>query len=101
MMRTYCLLFPCSPLDGINKVDEDFRKESEDATNVGFKIAFFDHDALMSNGAINIGPIPDGHIVILRSWMLSLDHYQKLYAAITGRGLSMFTSPSEYERKHY
>jgi hypothetical protein len=33
--------------------------------------------------------------------MLSLDHYQKLYAAITGRGLSMFTSPSEYERKHY
>ncbi len=100
-MKKFILLFPCSPLNGTKKVDEDFEREYEAALKAGFDIALFDHDALVSRGEISLGPIPEKSIVILRGWMLSMAQYEKLHAHLLGMHITMMTTPSDYELKHY
>lgn len=100
-MKKFILLFPCSPLNGIKKVDEDFDKEYEEARNAGFDIALFDHDALVSRGEVILGSVPEKSVVILRGWMLSMAQYEKLHAHLLDMHITMMTTPSEYELKHY
>jgi len=45
-MKKVWLLFPCSPLQGINEVDENFMEEYFAAKAAGFKTFLFDHDRL-------------------------------------------------------
>lgn len=98
-MNNLWILFPCSPLDGLRKVDEDFHQEMEAAIKAGFKIIFFDHDLLVKEGVVKFSaPLPEQGRILLRGWMLTLEQYEKLYAAC---GSLMFTDPYAYEHKHY
>ncbi len=93
------ILFPCSPLDGIRRVDEEFTSEMNAAVKAGFHVFFFDHDKLVKQGNVEFSePVPTEGKMILRGWMLSLEQYEKLYAAC---GPTMVTDPYHYEHRHY
>lgn len=93
------LLFPCSPLNGLKRVDEDFQQEFDAATQVGFRTVLFDHDKLVKEGKAEFNaPLPYRQELILRGWMLTLDQYAKLFSACNDM---LITTPEEYEEKHY
>lgn len=97
-MKGPYLLFPCSPLDGLKKVDEDFRQELEAALQVGFRTFFFDHDLLVREGKVEFNMLPPEEEILLRGWMLTLEQYTVLYAACGGK---LINTPEQYESKHY
>ncbi len=98
-MKNVFALFPCSPLNGIKQVDEDFFSEFDAATKAKFQTLFFDHDLFVKTGEVKFSiPVPVKARIVLRGWMLSSGRYEALYNACGGQ---LITSPEEYENKHY
>jgi len=100
-MKSVHILFPCSPLEGIRKVDEEFQQEHAAAIKAGLKVFFFDHDHLVKRGEVIFNEYPKGTIVILRGWMLTLEQYTVLHAEFCKEDTRMLTSPQQYESMHY
>ena len=98
-MNKLFILFPCSPLEGIQRVAEDFKDEMNAAIDAGFKVIFFDHDLLVREGNVKFNQdVPNDDLIILRGWMLTLEQYEKLFRACNGL---LINDPQLYESKHY
>lgn len=100
-MKEVRILFPCSPLEGIRKVDEEFQQEHAAAIATGMKTLYFDHDHLVKRGEVILSEYPKGATIILRGWMLTLEQYAELHAAFCTDDTRMLTSTDQYERMHY
>ncbi len=103
------ILFPSEPFNP-KEVDSSFKAEYEAAKLVGFDVFLFDHDEYVSSEKIihNL-PVRErtkysicyGEKIILRSWMLKENQYQKLWADLFFKGYWSINNSTEYLQCHY
>lgn len=95
------ILFPCSALD-CKKVDENFENEYEISKTLGIDSFFYDHDLFVDEGVVKLkGHKEEDSMVIMRSWMLKPDQYEKLFNYLENIGQHLFTNPDSYIQCHY
>ncbi len=101
------LLLPCDPLDP-RRADGHFAPEGVAARSAGVPVALVDHDALVA-GRHDDGVCPaclagvdpqDLADAVYRGWMLDASAYAAMAHALTGRGVSLRTSPEQYRGAH-
>lgn len=94
-------LLPCEPFD-IKKPDADYKKEYEALNRMDFKVFLYDHDQFVDHNQLisNIDFSLSGE-VILRTWMLNIDQYKKLYNILNRNGLKLINTPEQYLNCHY
>jgi len=95
------ILFPCNPLDN-KKVDDDYLQEHHAAKLQMNDCYFFDHDEfVLDNFKSNIPQVDDKTQLILRSWMLNIPQYQKLYDILLRLGYELINTPEQYKNCHH
>ncbi|AEV84978.1 hypothetical protein ACWT_3954 [Actinoplanes sp. SE50] len=64
--------------------------------------AVVDHDALAAGGDADaaVSRVPAAADAVYRGWMLSAPHYAAMAAALCRRGVTLRTSPGDYQRAH-
>lgn len=95
------LLFPADVLRP-RRVDEHFAAEAEAARAQGRQVALVDHDALAAGGDVRgaVSRVPGDLTAIYRGWMLTSRAYADFAAALTGRGVRLYTDAEQYRRGH-
>ena len=103
-MKPPLILFPHEPFVP-RQIDSEFLAEYNAACTIGFATAFYDHEAIASNGAKTaLKLLPNSEekqILILRGWMLPGEKYGELYKGLVAKGYLPQTSPDQYEQAHY
>lgn len=89
------------PADGLEKreIEEVFREQGELLRQRGYPISLLAEDVILKGNSLR-GILP-GATIIYRGWMLKLDEYEKLDAAVTAAGAKLLTSPSQYALTHH
>jgi hypothetical protein len=92
------ILFCSDPLNP-RRPDGHFAAEAEVA---GAARALIDHDALLAgDAAAAVGRVPAGSGPYwYRGWMIPVQRYADLAAALAARGVGLHTSPERYRRAH-
>jgi hypothetical protein len=95
-------LLPSEPFNP-KKVDYEFKSEFASISILGFKIYLFDHDKFTTDGEFisNFDFTNKSDLVILRSWMLKSDQYDKLWNILNNKGFSMINTPTQYLNCHH
>ncbi len=94
-------LLPSDPLD-IKKVDSSFYEEYNALIKMDFKVYLFDHDQFVSTDQLisNID-FSDRDDMILRSWMLNKDQYNRLFTILNRNGIKLINTTEQYLNCHY
>ena len=99
------LLVPVDPLRA-RRADEHFAAEAEAAEAMGVAVALVDHDALTepdgAGGATRaVRRVPEGGgAAVYRGWMLRSEQYATFAGALAGRGVTLRTGATDYQRAH-
>ncbi|WP_343230761.1 ATP-grasp domain-containing protein [Yinghuangia seranimata] len=95
------LLFPCDPLNP-RRPDPHFAREAAAARELGFAVAYVDHDAaLRGDAAEAVARVPEGFgALFYRGWMLPVAAYEAMDAALRRRGAFPVSSPRAYRVGH-
>ncbi|BBH69979.1 hypothetical protein ACTI_66640 [Actinoplanes sp. OR16] len=82
--------------------DEHFADEAQAARYAGIEVAVVDHDALTGGGDPDqaVGRVPAGDDAVYRGWMLRSEQYTAMAGALTARGVTLRTTPRDYQRGH-
>ena len=82
--------------------DDHFAPEAAAAREAGWTVALVDHDALAGGGPAEaaVSRVPAGDGAVYRGWMLTAGQYAAMAGALTGRGVTLRTSPEQYRRAH-
>ncbi len=82
--------------------DPHFADEARTARELGHPIALIDHDALTAGDATAaVARVPQGSAAAwYRGWMVTAGQYGALSDALAARGVTLMTSPQDYERAH-
>lgn len=83
--------------------DEMFAAEAAAARAAGVPVALVDHDALGQAGGARraVARVPEGHRdAVYRGWMVRAGQYEALAGALAARGVTLRTSPGQYQRAH-
>ena len=97
------ILFPSEPFSP-KEVDTSFQSEYEAAKLIGFKVFLFDHDEFVASGRFKSDlPLVNGNAqeLILRSWMLKQEQYQKLYSELFAKHYLLFNDVEQYVQCHH
>ncbi|WP_414166777.1 ATP-grasp domain-containing protein [Streptoverticillium reticulum] len=84
------------------RVDPHFADEAQAARGLGLQVALLDHDALLTGdvrGAL-AGVPRDAGAAWYRGWMIPVDRWDALDAALADRGVTLLTSAEQYRRAH-
>jgi hypothetical protein len=94
-------LLPCEPFN-IKNPDPDFKKEYEALYRMDFKVFLYDYDQFVNHNEIiaNIDYSLSGD-VILRSWMLNEEQYNRLYKSLNRNGFKLINTTEQYLNCHY
>ncbi len=94
------LLVPSDPLRPA-RPDEHWAAELDAARALGVEVALLDHDAAARGDAdAAVRRIPPSPDAVYRGWMLGVRAYEALARALTGRGVTLRTSPDAYRTAH-
>ena len=100
-MKKRTLLYPGS-YDDYRIIEDDMREEYNAASDTGlFHIILFNYDGWLAGDRLkltNAGEVTDH--VIYRGWMLKPEEYLALYKQLESRGITLLTSPDEYDALH-
>lgn len=80
-----------------------FAAEAAAARAAGIPVALVDHDALTQSGDAGqaVARVPEGHSdAVYRGWMVRAGQYEALAGALAVRGVTLRTSPAQYQRAH-
>jgi hypothetical protein len=80
-----------------------FAAEAAAARSAGITVALVDHDALTqpSDAGQAVARVPEGHSdAVYRGWMMRAGQYEALAGALSGRAVTLRTSPEQYKRAH-
>ena len=94
-------LFP-SDYFNIKQIDPDYAAEYEAMCKIPeFKAVLFNYDEFVSDGKIKLHP-KDYYTgdCIYRGWMLNPEQYQTLCSFLSGTGITLINSPTEYDACH-
>ncbi len=95
------ILFP-SRMFAPRVVDDDFAEEAAAARAAGFEVGLLDQERLEQgdfDGAAHRIAI-DG-LAVYRGWMLTVEHYAALHAAIERLGGALINAPAAYRHCHH
>jgi hypothetical protein len=94
-------LLPCEPYN-LKSPDLDFKKEYEALSRMDFKVFLYDYDQFVNYNEIvsNIDYGLSGD-VILRSWMLNDEQYNRLYKSLSRNGFKLINTTEQYLNCHY
>ena len=94
------LLVPADPLRA-TRPDEHWAPEHAAARELGLDVALLDHDAAeRGDAAAAVRRVPAAADVVYRGWMLTVDQYAGLAAALAARGARLRTSPDAFRAAH-
>jgi len=94
-------LLPCEPFN-IKKPDADYKKEYDALNRMDFKVFLYDYDQFVEhNQLISNIDFSLNDEIILRSWMLNIEQYKKLYTILNRNGLRLVNNPEQYLNCHY
>lgn len=95
------VLFPHDPLNP-RRVDGHFADEARAVRERGGTVALLDHDALLAGEATPaVARVPRGlGRAWYRGWMVPVDRYAELAAALAERDVELVTSPERYGSAH-
>jgi hypothetical protein len=99
---TVLLLVPSDPLRP-RQPDEHFAAEAGAAAAAGVQVALVDHDALTGpdNARQAVARVPAGDSeAVYRGWMLSSAQYTAFAGALAAKGVTLRTSPGQYQQAH-
>ncbi|MBL8018708.1 MAG: ATP-grasp domain-containing protein [Leptospirales bacterium] len=82
-----------------NRPDEAFQSQATAFARSGFSVHTLDFEGLTSKSRFLPKLSPSA--TLFRGWMLSLDKYQTLLAAIESAGATPFTSSEQYRAAHH
>lgn len=102
-MKQPLILFPHQPFSP-SVVDSEFTAEYEAAITIGFRTAFYDHEAVEtgnSKAALKQLPKSESDPCIMRGWMIPGEAYAEFHTQLVDKGYKPQTSPQEYEQAHY
>lgn len=100
------VIFPSCPLDGIRKIDNAFRNESNIAKN-NFEIAHINIDEIQINNykiipTYNLPNNSTSITALYRGWMLSLEKYETMYFYLQQQhNITLINTPKQYSMLHY
>lgn len=98
------ILFCSEPLNR-QSVDVDYELEMNTAKSLGFKVDFVHLEDLLDHKVQQalrlIEPSHTLETVIYRGWMLSPEHYEKLYQGLLKKNLELINDPTQYVACHY
>lgn len=98
------IIFCADPLQP-RSVDPDYLSEWRAAQAAGFETALIRYEALTHehDATKAIRQIQEDERVagIYRGWMVSLDAYSRLYAALDARGVRLINTPDQYHSTHH
>ena len=99
MVKT--LLFPSSYFSARN-VDEDLLSEYNGAVDTGlYDIVIFSYDKWFNEEKLVLSqPVSEPCRAVYRGWMMKPEQYADFYAQLTQKGITLVTTPAEYERFH-
>lgn len=89
-----------------NKVIEpDYEQESKSAVKAGFDFSLISFEELTDgnlSGALKFVKIAESEeLGIYRGWMLTPNHYEKLYDQLLRKNIRLINTPQEYQHCHY
>lgn len=93
------ILFSCDYFDR-QLADEMFREQADAFSDKGFRVLTVNTGQLKATSKIYGDPIVEKP-VLYRGWMLNLEEYRELTAAIENKGLTPFTSMESYKAAHH
>ena len=93
-------------VDNKVQIDPDFWPESAAVHDLRLPYSLFDFDLAVEEGNFQgaiacVEPSEKLRTAILRSWMFSVEEYEKLYNALFSKGVKLINSPSEYSFCHW
>ncbi len=100
-----CIVFCSDPRDP-RVVDELYAGEYAAAREFGLACSLVDFEALVNDSdparavrrVVNLGHEESG---VYRGWMLTVEDYAALYAALVARGIRLVNSPAQYRHCHH
>ncbi|MDE7224606.1 MAG: hypothetical protein K2O34_12620, partial [Acetatifactor sp.] len=92
------ILFPSSYLNS-RRVDEAFEREYEAAHEAGLEATLFYQQLWDEKRELRLDSEKMG-CVLYRGWMMKPEDYQIFHNRLRDRGLSLLTSPGQYETMH-
>lgn len=92
------ILFPSSYLNS-RRVDEAFEREYEAALEAGLEVTLFYQQLWDEKRELRLDSEKMG-CVLYRGWMMKPEDYQIFHNRLQDRGLSLLTSPGQYETMH-
>ena len=93
------LLVPADPLRA-TRPDGHWAPEHAAARELGLDVALLDHDAAERGDAAAVRRVPAAADVVYRGWMLSVDQYAGMAAALAARGATLRTGPDAFRAAH-
>jgi hypothetical protein len=100
--RKPLLIVSADPLNP-HRPDAHFAAEVDAAARAGFEIALFSYEHLHAGDASSairqVAPTP-GRNALLRSWMLSVEHYAELFDALLRKEVRLINAPAAYRTCH-
>lgn len=98
------ILFPSDELNS-KVINESFELEYNAAKTIGFDVHLYDEDRFIRDEVL-ISTLPKlgleaQHPTIMRTWMMNIDKYKKLYDALYFLGYALINDPEQYKHCHY
>jgi hypothetical protein len=96
------ILFCCDPVTPA-RVDPAFERELAAVRAVGAHHSLVSFEALVAgNAAAAVAAVRrDEGVAIYRGWMLTIEQYASLHAALGERGVRLIHSPEQYRYGHW
>jgi len=94
------LLFPSDPFNKA-AADEAYVEELEAACALGIPYSLFSFEDFEAGGFKPLPLLSATDAVLYRGWMLAPEGYSRLYQAVSAKGGSLRTNPTQYRHCHY
>ncbi len=99
------IIFCSEPFNKTN-VDVDYLKEYGIASELGVEVELISYEELVNfdnatKATRNIKRYDQIETAIYRGWMMSPEHYEKLYLALKQKNISLVNSTEQYTNCHY
>lgn len=94
----------CSDPQAPRQPDSAFATEAEAVQSLDVAIGLLDYEALAAGddaAAVRRVPQREDEIAVYRGWMLKPGAYQRLFAALLGRGVRLINDPDAYVHTHH
>lgn len=96
----------CSDYWNPRSPDSAYACEASAAEQSGFPISLINFETLVdqhnaTRAIRNVAPASPTEIAIYRGWMLTSTDYERLYTALTEKGLLLINTPAAYKHCHY